>query len=121
VKASALVKREPRSGARPSTSPPILDVELTLVLPANPAQVTLLPNALTVYGGVLVRETRPPGDRTKSVVLVRPSQPVGREGTLMAMFGVECPTAKGSLRVDMAFVSPMREGDKVNIRGAVSD
>jgi hypothetical protein len=120
VKASAVVKREPPSRAQPSTSPPILDVELTLVLPANPAQVTLVPNQLTVAGGVLVRETHQPADRTKSVVLVRPAQPVGREGSLMAMFGVECPTAVGSLRVDMTFVSPLREGDKANIRRADS-
>jgi hypothetical protein len=119
VKASAVVKREPSSRAQPSTSPPILDVELTLVLPANPAQVTLVPTQLTVAGGVLVRETHP-ADRTKSVVLVRPAEPVGRDGSLMALFGVECPTAKGNLRVDMTFVSPMREGDQVNIRRADS-
>jgi hypothetical protein len=114
VRTSAIVKREPPSGARSSTSPPILDVELTVVLPTNPAQVTLVPHQVTVSGGVLVRETLPPADRTKSVVLVRPAQPVGREGSLMAMFGVECPGAKGTLRVDMTFVSPMHEGDSVS-------
>ena len=117
MKASAVVKREPPSGARAPTSPAILDIELTVTLPTNPAQATLTPNALTVYGGVLVERTRKLVDPTKAVVLIRPSGTVAREGSLRALFGVRCKAGEGNLRVDMMFASPIREGDRVTLGG----
>src|SRR5204862_58772 len=73
VKTSAVVKREPPSRTRLPASPDVLDIELTVTLPTNPKQVTFAQNHLTVYGGVLVEQTLHPPDRTKAVVLIRPS------------------------------------------------
>jgi hypothetical protein len=86
------------------------------VLPTNPTQVTFVPNPLTVYGGVIVEQTLPPADPTKSVALIRPYGAVARDGSLLALFGVVCAAGKGSVRVDMMFVSPLHDGDKVTIR-----
>jgi hypothetical protein len=120
VKASAVVKREPPAGARPP-SQNVLDIELTVTLPASPSQVTLVPNAVTVYGGVLIERTRKFVDPTKAVLLIRPAWTVAREGSLMAMFGLTCPGAKGSLRVNMTFALPPKDGDKVAIRSVNGD
>jgi hypothetical protein len=116
VKASAVVKREPPSGARPPTPQEVLDIELTVMLPQNPTQVTFAPNALTVYGGVLIERTRRLIDPTKAVLLIRPSGTVAREGSLMALFGLMCTGAEGNLRLDMTFALPPKDGDKVAIR-----
>jgi hypothetical protein len=118
VKTSAVVKREPPSGPRPPPrpSPAILDIELTVTLPTNPKQVTFAPNHLTVAGGVIVKQTLQPADRTKAVVLIRPSWTVAHEGSLLALFGVACEVGDGNLRVDMTFALPPRDGDKVTIR-----
>jgi len=117
VKTSAVVKREPPSRPRAQTSPAILDIELTVMLPTNPIQVTFAQNHLTVYGGVLLKQTLQPADRTKAVVLIRPSWTVAPQGSLRALFGVECKVGDGNLRVDMTFASPMHEGDKLTIGG----
>jgi hypothetical protein len=115
MNASAFVKREPPHRGQPSPSPPILDIELTVVLPANPAQVTLVPKQLNVYGGVLVEQTPPASDPTKYVALIRPFGTVGRDGTLMALYGVACTGAKGTIRVYMTFVTPLHDGDRVTV------
>ncbi|HEV3192704.1 MAG TPA: hypothetical protein VGY54_19485, partial [Polyangiaceae bacterium] len=120
VKASAVVKRESPSRARPPASPAILNIELTVTLPTNPSQVTFARNHLTVYGGVLVEQTLQPADRTKAIVLIRPFGAVAREGSLRASFGVACKQGEGYLRVDMTFASPAHEGDKVTIGGVDS-
>jgi hypothetical protein len=120
VKASAVVKREPPRPGQPSPSQGILDIELTVMLPTNPTQVTLAQYKATVYGGVLVEQALPPADPTKFVALIRPNGAVGRDGSLLAMFGVVCPVAKGSVRVNMTFVSPLHDGDKVVV-GLVDD
>jgi hypothetical protein len=117
VKASAVVKRGPPSGARAPTPRDVLDIELTVTLPTNPAQVTFATNALTVYGGVLLERTRKLVDPTKAVLLILPSWTVAREGSLMALFGVTCKAGEGNLRVRMTFASPMHEGDRVTIGG----
>ncbi len=117
VKTSAVVKREPPSRTRPPTSPAILDIELTVTLPTNPIQVTFAQNHLTVYGGLLVEQRLQTADRTKAVVLIRPSGTVAREGSLRALFGVACKAGEGNLRVDMTFASPMHEGGRVTIGG----
>ena len=116
VKASAVVKREPPSRAQP-TSPAIFDIELSVALPTNPIQATFAQNHLTVYGGVLLQQTLKPAERTNAVVLIRPSWTVAHEGSLRALFGVECKAGEGNLRVDMSFASPTHEGDKVTIGG----
>jgi hypothetical protein len=116
VKASAVVKRETPSRTRPPTSPDVLDIELTVTLPTNPTQVTFAPNHLTVYGGVLVAQTLQPPDRTKAVVLIRPSGTVAREGSVLALFGVACKAGDGNVRVDMTFALPPHDGDKVTVR-----
>jgi hypothetical protein len=117
VRTSAVVKREPPSRTRPPTLPVILAIELTVTLPTNPIRVTFVKNHLTVYGGLLVEQTLDGADRTKAVVLIRPSGTVAREGSLRALFGVGCKAGEGNLRVDMTFASPMHEGDKVTIGG----
>jgi hypothetical protein len=117
VKTSAVVKREPPIGSRAPTPRDVLDIELTVTLPTNPTEVTFAPNALTVYGGVLVERTRKLVDPTKAVVLIRPSGTVAREGSLRALFGVRCKAGEGNLRVDMMFASPIREGDRVTLGG----
>jgi hypothetical protein len=119
VKASAVVKREPPSGARAPTPQDVLDIELTVTLPTNPTQVTFAPNALTVYGGVLFERTRKLVGPTNAVVLIRPSGTVAREGSLMALFGVACKAGQGNLRVNMTFASPAHAGDTVTIGGVV--
>jgi hypothetical protein len=86
VKTSAVVKREPPSRAQPQTSPAILDIELTVTLPTNPIQVTFAQNHLTVYGGVLLKQTLQPADRTKAVVLIRPSWTFAQVGSLRVLF-----------------------------------
>jgi hypothetical protein len=75
---------------------------------------------VTVYGGVLIERTRKFVDPTKAVLLIRPAGTVGREGSLMALFGLTCPGAQGSLRVNMTFASPAQAGDRVTI-GGVND
>jgi hypothetical protein len=121
VKASAVVKREPPSRTGPPTSAAVLDIELTVTLPTNPIQVTFEQNYLTVYGGVLIKQTLPTADRTKALVLIRPSWPVGPEGAMRALFGVTCQAGQGNLRVDMRFASPTHDGDKVTIGGVDGD
>jgi hypothetical protein len=116
VKASAVVKREPPRRGQPSPAPVILDIELTVLLPTNATQVTLAQNHPTVYGGVLVEQPLPSADPTKSVVLIRPYGAVARDGSLLAMYGVVCTAAQGSVRVEMRFVSPLHDGDKVTVR-----
>jgi hypothetical protein len=116
VSASAIVKRESASRARPAKSPDILDIELTVTLPANPEHVTLAPNHLTVAGGVIVKQSLQAEGRTKAVVLIRPSGTVAREGSLLALFGVTCAVGEGNVRVDMTFALPSHDGDKVTIR-----
>ncbi len=93
----------------------MLDIELALTLPANPMQVTLAAGDPSVYGGVLVGRSVHP-DRTKAVVLIRPSGTVAREGSTLAFFGVTCASAQGSLRVEMTYVLPLHDGDKVTVR-----
>jgi len=117
VKASAVVKREPPSRAQASTSPAILDIELTVALPTNPIQATFGQNQLTVYGGVLLQPRFQTVNPTHAVVLIRPAWSVGPRGSLRALFGTECTAGAGNLRVDMTFASPTHEGDKVSIGG----
>jgi hypothetical protein len=122
VSASAIVKREaPPRGVRTSPAQDVLDIEITLTLPANAAQVVLMPNAMTVYGGVLFERTRTLVDPTKAVLLVRPSGTVAREGSLLALFGLTCPGAQGTLRVMMAYALPPKDGDKVMMRSITAD
>jgi len=116
VGTSAVVKREAPSPARRPTSRDIFDIELTVTLPTNPKPVTFAQHHLTVAGGVLVKQALSPADRTKAVVLIRPSGAVARDGALLALFGVVCSAGEGSLRVDMTFVSPLRAGDRVTVR-----
>jgi hypothetical protein len=117
VKATGLVKHEPASRTRPPAPPGVLDVELTVVIPPNPDNVTFAPNRLTIFGGVLVEERFQASDPTKDVVLIRPMGAVAREASLMALFGVVCNSGQGYLRVPMSLSSPWRAGDKVTVRG----
>jgi hypothetical protein len=117
VKAWAVVLHEPASRTRLPVPASVLDIELTVVVPPNPDHVTLGPNRVTIAGGVLVEERFDANDPTRDVLLIRPMGAVGREASLMAMFGVLCKVGQGTLRVPMSVISPWRAGDQVAVRG----
>jgi hypothetical protein len=117
VKAWAVVKHEPASRRRPPAPPSVLDIELTVIIPPNPEQVTFAGNRLTVAGGVLVEEMFRAASPGKDVLLIRPMGVVGREASLMVLFGVVCKGVEGYLRVPMKLASPWRDGDNVTVAG----
>jgi hypothetical protein len=120
VRATAVVKHEPPGRTRLPVPPSVLDIELTVVVPPNPDHVTLAPNRVTIFGGVLIEERFQRGDPDRDIVLIRPMGAVGPEASLMALFGVVCKEGQGSLRVPMSLVNPWRAGDTVSVRGILS-
>ncbi len=119
VKAWAVMKQEPVTRRHPHPSPGVLDVELTVTLPPNPGQTTLVANRVSVFGGVLVEETVQASTPGKDVLLIRPMGGVARETSLMVLFGLVCKDkdASGSLRIQKKAAVPWRDGDPVIVGG----